>query len=52
MNITLPLVRGGDAVQVTLLDLEDNTVYSVSLAVYNYGGKGVSSRQIEVSTGE
>ena len=50
VNISLALVNAGDTIQITLSDLQDNTIYVVSFAVYNYGGRGFLSQQIEVAT--
>lgn len=52
VNITVPGLNLGGVVQFTLPDLQDGTVYVISLAVYNYGGKGTSSQPMEVSTGK
>lgn len=52
VNTSLAHVTAGDTVNVTLTDLQDNTVYSVSFAVYNYGGKGVSSQHLNFTTGK
>lgn len=42
-----------EAVQeIMLFDLQDNTNYTLSLAIYNYGGKGMPSLQIQVVTGK
>ncbi len=52
VNTTLLQVDAGDSVQVTLSDLQEDTIYNVSFAVYNYGGKGPSSKSIKFTTGE
>lgn len=52
VNVTVPGVDLGVSVEVTLLDLQDGTEYTVSVAVYNLGGKGTSSQQLKVATGE
>ena len=52
VNTTLWQVDPGDTVTITLSDLQDNTLYSLSFAVYNYGGRGMPSQQIEITTGE
>lgn len=45
-------VTGVDFVEVALSDLQDGTEYTLSVAVYNLGGKGTSSQQLKVTTGE
>lgn len=52
LNITKPNLFPGHTVEVTLSGLEDGTAYVISFAAYNYGGKGMPSQQIKVTTGE
>lgn len=50
LNVTVPSINFGSTVDVTISDLQDGTEYIISLAVYNYGGKGTPSRPIKAST--
>ena len=51
VNITiLTSLELGNMKEVILPDLQDGTVYLISVSIYNCGGKGGSSQQIEVTT--
>jgi len=50
LNITEPHLELGQTLQVTLPDLQGGTVYTISLSVYNYGGKGAPSQPLEIAT--
>ena len=52
VNVTVPGMELGARVEITLSDLQDGTKYILSLAVYNYGGMGIPSQPITVSTGK
>ena len=52
INLTELELNNGAMLKITLFELQDNTNYTLSLAVYNYGGKGVPSQQIHVVTGK
>ena len=52
VNVSLSNSNLGERVYITLSDLQDGTLYTISLSVYNYGGKGMQSQQIQVETGE
>lgn len=48
VNVTVSGIMS--TVNVTLLNLQDGTEYIISLAVYNYGGRGTPSGPIKVAT--
>jgi hypothetical protein len=52
LNLTSPAIEVGSIVDVTVPDLQEDTKYDMILAIYNYGGKGPSSKPITVTTGE
>lgn len=52
LNITEYVLILGGTVDLTLYDLQDGTTYVISIAVHNYGGKGVPSQLLQVNTGE
>lgn len=52
INFTELDLNNGESLKITLSDLQDDTNYTLSLTVYNYGGKGVPSQQIQVVTGK
>ena len=49
-NITGIGLNVGNVVIIKLSDLQEGTVYLISVSVYNFGGKGMSSQQIQVTT--
>lgn len=51
LNFTLTDLLPGDSFEVTVPGLQDDTVYSISVSIYNYGGRGPSSQDIQVATG-
>lgn len=52
VNLTVPGMDVGASVALTVPDLQDGTEYNISVAVYNYGGKGMPSQLIKVVTSE
>ena len=49
-NVSHLQLYPGHSVEVTVLDLEEDTEYTVTLAVFNYGGKGMPSQHITFTT--
>ena len=52
LNITVPNLTSGELMKVSLLNLKDGKAYTISISVYNYGGKGMPSQHVQAFTGE
>ena len=49
-NITTPPLGPSYTVKVIIPDLQEDTEYVLTMAIYNRGGKGAASKNITVST--